>query len=106
MTPFGPELGAYSATQKDKKTGKPQFVPGEEWRCTTKENKLYFFLLKWPGEKFTIAGLKGQAAKAYLLADSARQPLALAQDGARLTVTLPAAAPDPLASVLCMELAP
>ncbi len=106
MTPFGPELGAFDATKKDKKTGKPQFVPGEEWRCTTKAGKLYIHLFKWPGEKFTVAGLKGKAVKAWLLADPARKPLALAQDGARLIVTLPAAAPDPLASVLCVELAP
>ncbi len=106
MTPFGPELGRFDATKKNKKTGKPEFVPGEEWRCTTKGNKLFFFLFKWPGDKFVVAGLTGKAAKAYLLADSARQPLALAQDGAQLTITLPATAPDPLASVLCVELAP
>ncbi len=110
-SPFGAEFGA--AGTPDAK-GKSTFKPRNDWRCTTKPpstgsgqaGKLYFFLFKWPGEKFTVAGLKGKAAKAYLLADPAHKPLALAQDGAQLTVTLPAAAPDPLASVLCVELAP
>ena len=40
---------------------------------------------------------------ARLLADPARAPLAITQDGDKLAVTLPAAAPDKIASVLCLE---
>jgi alpha-L-fucosidase len=105
MTPFGPELGKFSDSKKDKKTGKPLFIPGDAWRCTTKPGKLYFFLLKWPGGEFDVAELPGKAAKAYLLADPLRKPLSIAQDGAKLTVTLPAAAPGKYANVLCVDIA-
>ncbi|MCX7010645.1 MAG: alpha-L-fucosidase, partial [Kiritimatiellaeota bacterium] len=102
-SPFGAEFGTASAPDAK---GRTTFKPRNDWRCTTKAHVLYFTLFKWAGEKFVVAGVKGQAAKAWLLADPDRKPLALAQDGAQLTVTLPAAAPDPLASVLCVELAP
>ena len=105
MTPFGPELGKLSDTKKDKKTGKPLFIPGDEWRCTAKPDKLYFFLLKWPGETFAVTEMKGKATKAYLLADPNRKPLPIAQEGAKLSVTLPTAAPGKYANVLCVELA-
>jgi alpha-L-fucosidase len=106
MTPFGAELGKFSDTKLDKKTGKPLFIPGDEWRCTTKPGKFYFFLLKWPSEAFTVSGLKGTATKAYLLADSSRTPLSITQEGAKLAVTLPAGAPGKYANVLCVEIAP
>jgi len=102
-SPFGAEFGEAGAPDAK---GKATFQPRQDWRCTTKANQLFFMLFTWPGEKFTVAGLKGKATKAYLLADPGRQPLALAQDGAQLTVTLPSVAPDPLASVLCVELEP
>ena len=101
-TPFGDELGA---TEKGK-NGKLAFTPRKEWRCTTKPGKMYFFLIKWPGEKFTIAELKGKAMRAYLLADPDRKPLAIAQDGTQLTVTLPVAAPGQFVNVIGVELAP
>ncbi len=105
MTAFGPELGKFSDTKQDKKTGKPLFIPGDVWLCTTKPGKLYFFLLKWPGEAFTVTALKGKATKAYLLADPSRKPLPIVQKGAKLSVTLPAIAPCKYANVLWVELA-
>jgi len=100
-SPFGIEFGAAGAPDAK---GKSTFQARQDWRCTAKPGSLFFTLFTWPGEKFTVTGLKGKATKAYLLADPDRKPLVLAQDGARLTVTLPATAPDPLASVLCVEL--
>jgi alpha-L-fucosidase len=103
-TPFGDEDGGPSPTEKDKK-GRPMFVPKWEWRCTTKPGKLYIHLFKWPGTTFTLSGVKANYGKAYLLADPLR-PLAVSQHGMELTVTLPEHAPDPIASVLCIEGAP
>jgi alpha-L-fucosidase len=102
-TCFGAEYGKNVET-KDGYGKKRATNAVRDWRCTTKGNKLYIHLFKWPGEKFEVKGLKGKATKAYLLAD--RQPLAFAQDGDKLSVTLPVAAPDKIASVLCIELAP
>ena len=103
MTPFGPELGKFDATKKNKKTGKPEFVPGEEWRCTTKPGKIYVHLFKWPAGHFDASGVKGSIKKAYLLADPARTSLKVKQTGADVSVELPEQAPDALASVLCLE---
>lgn len=102
-TPFGDECGSYSETKKDKK-GKPTFENKWEWRCTTKPNRLYFHLFKWPGEKFEVAKMKGKAVKAYMLADEKKTALKVTQEGDKLTVALPAEAPDKIASVLCVEI--
>ena len=104
---FGYELGKpepQPKATKGKKKGHPKTVGALDWRCTTKPGKLYFCLLKWPGEKFSVKEMKDKASKAYLLADPERKPLAVAQEGDVLTVTLPVAAPGQLANVLCVEL--
>lgn len=103
-TPFGYELGAYSATEKDKK-GKPIFIPEWKWRCTVKPGHLYFILLEWPKESFLVHGLQSKVTKAYLLADPKKKELPFEQQGEELKITLPAKQPDPLASVVVVELA-
>jgi alpha-L-fucosidase len=85
-TPFGAELG------------------GDDWRCTTQPGKLYFHLLKWPGEKFTVPGLANKVIKAYFLADPAHAPVAATADAHGTTFTLPAQPPAALAPVLCVEI--
>jgi len=74
-----------------------------QWRATTKPGKIYIHLFKWPTGKFDLDGLKGQVTKAYLLADADHKALTVTQDGTKISVTLPAQAPDPIASVLCLE---
>lgn len=110
-TPFGDECGSFSDTAKDKK-GKPAFETKWEWRCTAKlhstgsgqAGKLYFHIFKWPGDKFEVAKMKGKAVKAYMLADEKKTELKVRQDSDKLIVTLPAEAPDKIASVLCVEI--
>ncbi len=104
-TCFGAEYGKEVET-KDGYGRKKKTNAARDWRCTTKAGKIFIHLFKWPGEKFEVKGLKGKVAKASLLADPARKPLAISQDGDQLAVTLPATAPDKIASVLCLELAP
>lgn len=99
-TAFGSEAGSYSTRPG---TTRPTFTAAWDWRCTTKPGKLYIHLFKWPDGKFDLAGVKGQVAKAYLLAD--RQALTVMQTGGDVSVALPASAPDANASVLCLELA-
>lgn len=102
-TPFGPELGNVSATEKDK-AGHPLFVPDWQWRCTTRGGTMYLHLFAWPGDgKFALNGIKGKAARIFLLGDPARKPLTFQQSGGQLTVDLPPQAPDPIDSVLCVE---
>ena len=94
--------GSYSATLLNGR-GKPAFIPTWDWRCTTKPGKLYIHLLTWPGTSFQLADVKGTVTKAYLLADPKRAALPIVQKGSDLTVTLPAQAPDPIASVLALD---
>jgi alpha-L-fucosidase len=102
-TLFGPEAGAFSATEKDSK-GKPKFIAAWDWRSTTAPTKIYIEILKWPaGDTFHLEKLPRKVTGAYLLADKAHTPLKLTQTGAGLDVRLPSHAPDPIASVLVLE---
>jgi alpha-L-fucosidase len=102
VTPFGEELGAADNSKLDK-NGKPVFVVGTAWRCTTKPGKLYIHLFQWPGRSFELLKATGKVAKAYMLAEASHKPLKVKQQGGRVTVALPAQAPDPIDSVLVLE---
>ena len=101
-TPFGPELGTFSKTEKDKK-GHAKFIPSWEWRATTKPGMLYLHLFKWPAGEFELVDVKGKVAKAYLLADPERKSLSFRQAGQSLVIRLPEKAPDRIASVICLD---
>jgi alpha-L-fucosidase len=103
-TPFGPELGAYSPTEKDKK-GKPVFIPEWKWRCTVKPGRLHFLLLEWPHGVFEVHGLKSKVTKVYFLGDPQGKALPFEQQGENLKIILPEKQPDPLAPVLVAEIA-
>ena len=103
-TPFGDELGGFSATDKDK-DGKPIFVARDQWRCTVQAGKLYIHIFKWPGTEFALKGVKAAVTRAYLLADPARKPLPVKSAGDSVVITLPAAPAGELATVLCLETA-
>jgi alpha-L-fucosidase len=98
-TPFGDELGYEDRSQLDK-DGKPVWVSHDDWRCTTKPGKLFFTLLKWPGDAFMLPPSHNKIKRAYLLADPAHTPLQVS----RTAVILPPAPPDVLAPVLCVEI--
>jgi alpha-L-fucosidase len=103
-TLFGPEAGAFSATEKDK-SGKPKFVPAWDWRSTTRPDKIYLELFTWPTGTFHLAKVPRKVTKAYLLADSAHTPLQLTRTGDALDLQLPAKALDPIATVVVLETA-
>jgi alpha-L-fucosidase len=101
-TPFGAEAGSVSATEKE--DGKPKFIASWNWRCTTKPGKIYVHIFTWPGSgMFEIPGLQSKVRKAYLLADK-RKKLEVKQSATGVSVSLPETAPDPIASVLCLEI--
>lgn len=105
-SPFGVEFGAPSATETDPKTGKPRFIAAKDWRCTTKPGRLYLTLFTWPADgTYHLTGLKGTVTRAYLLADQKKRPLKVTQDigAGTLAIALPSSAPDPIASVVCLE---
>ncbi len=105
-TPFGAELGAVSPTQTDPKTGKPVFVVARNWRCTSKPGRLYIHIFQWPKDgRFSLPRPAAPVKSACLLADPARAPLRMTAEPEVLTLQVPAEAPDPLATVIRLELA-
>jgi alpha-L-fucosidase len=104
-TPLGEELGKVTGTKIVEKDGwkkQEEVVEGVRgWRCTTKPGMFYVHLIRWPGERFRLGGLKTQVTKAYLLAD--RRPLDFSLAKGALTVTLPARPQGDLPMVLCLE---
>jgi alpha-L-fucosidase len=74
------------------------------WRCTVKPGKIYLHLFKWPASgKFEVQGLQSKVTKAYLLAG--RKELKVEQTTGGVSISLPAEAPDKIASVICLEIA-
>jgi alpha-L-fucosidase len=102
-TPFGPEAGSFSDTEKDRR-GQPKFVPSWEWRATTKPGKIYLMIFKWPETgTFELSGLQSKVTRAYLLAGHKKVKVTPAAKG--VSLKLPPAAPDKNASVVCLEIA-
>jgi alpha-L-fucosidase len=116
------ELGEFPPESVDilKKMGEWMKVNGEavcgtkaspwglfEWgRCTKKETKdrtiLYFSVFNWPTDgKLNIPGLKNGVSSAIILATGTK--LRTTGSALGLTIILPAKAPDPIASVIKVE---
>jgi alpha-L-fucosidase len=78
-----------------------------DWgRCTRKETRngtsLYFSVFKWPADgKLTIPGFKNKVVSAKLIATGASVKTSVAGDA--LTINLPGNAPDPIASVIKVD---
>jgi alpha-L-fucosidase len=103
-TLFGDEAGALSTTEKDE-NGKLKFIPSWKWRSTTTANRIYIHLFEWPGTTFHLSKVPRQVTGAWLLADSTHSPLKVARTADGIDVTLPAKAPNPIASVLVLKTA-
>ncbi len=95
--------------------GRAPAVPWD-WRATTRLNpdgsgKVYLHIFQWPADgTFSLTSTyKPQIVKAYLLADpkiSVASSLKSEGDQSTLTLKLPTQAPDPIASVVCLEVKP
>ena len=102
-SPFGEEFGAFSKTRTGA-GGKPVFEPRNEWRCTSKNGKLYIHVFRWPpAGKLALPAVPGQIKAAYLLADAKRTMLKFVQTVRGVSIALPATAPDAVDSVICLE---
>lgn len=73
-------------------------------RCTRKKERLFMHLFEWPENSQMLVPMKNKVKRAYLLADAKKTPLTvtLSENGA--TVTLPENAPDPIVSVVVVEI--
>lgn len=76
--------------------------PELEWgRATRKGSRLFLHVFDWPSGALDVPPVEGTVNNAYLLTDP-DQPLDFTQDGS-ISVRLPSAAPDPVASVVVLE---
>ena len=100
-TLFGGEAGSFSKTEVDKE-GKPKFDAAWNWRSTTGADKIYIELFTWPKGSFHLEKSPRSVTGAYLLADKARKPLKVTETESGVDVALPAAALDPIATVLVL----
>ena len=66
--------------------------------------KLYLIQYVWPGANFSVDGIEGKVTNAYFLSDAEQTPLNFSQSGTELSVQLPEEAPDPIATVICLEM--
>jgi alpha-L-fucosidase len=80
---------------------------GNDARMTRRPGKLYLTLLEWPRDRTVfMEGMKGHlVGKIYALGDPERKPLQYEAGERTVKIQLPAAAPDPNATVLVIELA-
>ncbi|MEK6397081.1 MAG: alpha-L-fucosidase [Terriglobus sp.] len=102
-TLFGPEAGSFSTTEINEKTKKPKWIAAWDWRSTTKADKVYVEIFKWPGTTLHLDKMPRKVTGAYLLAS--KKPLKFTQKGDAVDVTLPSAAVDPIASVVVLKTA-
>jgi alpha-L-fucosidase len=77
-------------------------------RCTRKETRsgtsLYFSVFEWPSDgKITVPGFKNSVISAKLLGTGAKVKTSTSKSGV-LTISLPSAAPDPMASVIRVDI--
>ena len=73
-------------------------------RCTQKPGKLFLHVFKWPANGRLPVPLKNPVQRAYLLARP-DQNLAVTASAKGLQVALPQSSPDPIASVVVLEIA-
>lgn len=73
-------------------------------RATAKAGQLYLHVFDWPSGPLVVPGFEAMVTKAYLLADPSRAALPIQTEGGDLLITLPSAAPDPVDSVVVLEL--
>ena len=82
-------------------------TPSGTWpfRCTRKPGKLFLHLFEWPEDgRLVIPGLKNKIQTAYLLADPDRRALEVRGGSDGPIVHLPSERPDPINSVVVLEI--
>jgi len=83
-------------------------LPNVHWgSCTKKDSPdgatLYLHVFNWPADgKLVVPGLQSKVTKAFLLAG--HKDLKFSQTDAGVTLDLPVAVPDKIASVVCVEI--
>jgi len=73
-------------------------------RCTQKDGKLYLHVFKWPSDAKLVLPVGNKIKRAYLLADTQRESLQMVSDSKGVVIKLPQAMPDPVDTVIAVEI--
>jgi len=77
-------------------------LPAPPWgRCTARPGRLYLHVLDWPSVPLSLDGIPNPVAAARLLADG--RPLQIAQTDGTISIELPREPPDPVATVVALD---
>jgi alpha-L-fucosidase len=98
--------GTSALVDAKKDSGLPEWITAWDWRATAKPGKVYISIFQWPSAAFTLPAMQARVRNAYMLTDPKHTPLKVLQNTSGVTVTLPATAPDPIASVLVLQTRP
>ena len=71
--------------------------------ATRKDGNLYLQVFKWPADGTLRVPLANKPVKAWLLADADKKELPMERSGDRILLKLPEKAPDPIASVVVLQ---
>lgn len=86
-------------------TGPSPFRKLKWGRCTTKPGKLYLHVFDWPEKgALVVPGLSNTVKKSYLLSDAQQHALAVTQAENEVLILLPEAAPDPVDTVVVLDI--
>jgi alpha-L-fucosidase len=101
-TPFGTEFGEAVKTKDG--YGKDALVSSaNDWRATSKPGKIYLIIFKWPADgKFETPAVAAKVTSARLLAGNETVKFSQSDNG--VSLSLPAKAPDAIASVVSLEI--
>ena len=81
----------------------PFAAPPAWGRCTRSKDVLYLHVFHWPADRRLIVSLAKSPKRVYMLT-AQDQSLPTAHRTGQLEITLPASAPDPIVSVVAVEL--
>lgn len=73
-------------------------------RCTQKPGLLYLHLFTWPQDNKLTVPVLNKVRRAWLLSDAQHPQLKTERDAAGIQVSLPETAPDPVVSVVVVEI--
>ena len=86
-TPYGPELKS------------------KDWRCTTKGGTQYLHVFNWPKDgQLVLPKSQMTPGRAHMMSDPGKSALTILNDNGQLVIKLPDAAPDPVATVIAIEM--
>ncbi len=84
----------------------PIDIPSDApYLCTTKPGRLFIHIFAWPWDgELKVYGIKNKVKNAYFLADPDRKELKFKQEGEHITIKVPEKAPDPIDTVVVLEI--